>query len=185
MGARQPQTKGLTEMGETVQLYIDGAWRDGASRETLDFWDPATGLTVGQVAVAAPGDLEDACRAADKGFRQWRAKSAVERCAILRKASALIRERSAGIAPLLTREQGKPIAQARQEVESSADIFEWFTEEGRRVYGRIIPSRVPDVRLSVIREPVGPVASFSPWNFPLAQAARKLGAALASGCSVI
>ena len=172
-------------MGETVQLYIDGAWRDGASRETLDFWDPATGLTVGQVAVAAPGDLEEACRAADKGFRQWRAKSAVERCALLRKAAAMIRERSAAIAPLLTREQGKPIAQARQEVESSADIFEWFAEEGRRIYGRIIPSRVPDVRLSVIREPVGPVASFSPWNFPLAQAARKLGAALASGCSVI
>ena len=69
-------------MGETVQLYIDGAWRDGASRETLDFWDPATGLTVGKVAVAAPSDLEDACRAADKGFRQWRAKSAVERCAL-------------------------------------------------------------------------------------------------------
>lgn len=172
-------------MGETVQLYIDGKWRDGASRETLDFWDPATGLTVGQVAVAARADLEDACRAADKGFRQWRSKSAVERCALLRKASALIRERSAGIAPLLTREQGKPIAQARQEVESSADIFEWFAEEGRRVYGRIIPSRVPDVRLSVMREPVGPVASFSPWNFPLAQAARKIGAALASGCSVI
>ncbi|MBZ9964645.1 NAD-dependent succinate-semialdehyde dehydrogenase [Mesorhizobium sp. BR1-1-2] len=172
-------------MGETVQLYIDGMWRDGATRETTDFWDPATGATAGAVAVATSKDLEEACSAADKGFRLWRAKSAVERSALLRKASALIRERSAVIAPLLTREQGKPLAQARQEVESSADIFEWFAEEGRRVYGRIIPSRAPDVRLSVTREPVGPVASFSPWNFPLAQAARKIGAALASGCSVI
>ncbi|WP_309085748.1 NAD-dependent succinate-semialdehyde dehydrogenase [Chelativorans sp.] len=172
-------------MANTVQLYIDGAWRDGASGETLDFWDPATGQTAGRVAVAERGDLEDACRAADKGFRQWRAKSAVERSAFLRKAAALLRERSAEIAPLLTREQGKPITQARQEVESSAEIFEWFAEEGRRTYGRIIPSRAQDVRLSVIREPVGPVASFSPWNFPLAQAARKIGAALASGCSVI
>lgn len=172
-------------MGETVQLYIDGMWRDGATGETIDFWDPATGVTAGAVAVATSKDLEEACSAADKGFRLWRAKPAVERSALLRKASALIRERSAVIAPLLTREQGKPLAQARQEVESSADIFEWFAEEGRRVYGRIIPSRAPDVRLSVTREPVGPVASFSPWNFPLAQAARKIGAALASGCSVI
>lgn len=172
-------------MANTVQLYIDGAWRDGTSRETLNFWDPATGQVVGHVAVAKHDDLEDACRAADKGFRQWRVTSAVERSAILRKAASLIRERRAEIAPLLTREQGKPITQARQEIESSADIFEWFAEEGRRTYGRIIPSRAQDVRLSVIREPVGPVASFSPWNFPLAQAARKIGAALASGCSVI
>lgn len=172
-------------MDNKVQLYIDGAWRDGASRGTLDFWDPATGQVVGRVAVAERDDLEGACRAADKGFKQWRVTSAVERSAFLRQAAALIRERSAEIAPLLTREQGKPITQARQEVNSSADILEWFAEEGRRTYGRIIPSRAQDVRLSVIREPVGPVASFSPWNFPLAQAARKIGAALASGCSVI
>lgn len=172
-------------MAGSVQLYIDGGWRDGASRDVLDYWNPATGAVVGQVAVAMPDDLEEACRAAERGFRLWRAKSAVERSGLLRKAAALLRERSGLIAPLLTREQGKPIAQAIQEVESSADIFEWFAEEGRRVYGRIIPSRVPDVRLSVVREPVGPVASFSPWNFPLAQAARKIGAALASGCSVI
>ncbi len=172
-------------MTSSVQLYIDGAWRDGAAGDTLEFWNPATGQPVGRVAVAGKSDLEDACAAADRAFRQWRATAAVQRCAVLHRAAALVRERSASIAPLLTREQGKPLAQANQEVESSADILDWFAEEGRRVYGRIIPSRVPDVRLSVMREPVGPVASFSPWNFPLAQAARKIGAALASGCSVI
>jgi succinate-semialdehyde dehydrogenase/glutarate-semialdehyde dehydrogenase len=172
-------------MAEIVKLYIDGAWRDGAGSQVLDFFDPATGHTIGGVAVAAREDLEDACAGADRGFRQWRATPAVERCRLMRSAAVLIRERAEIIAPLLTREQGKPIAQARQEVESSADLIDWFAEEGRRVYGRIIPSRVADVRLSVIREPVGPVAAFSPWNFPLAQAARKVGAALASGCSVI
>lgn len=172
-------------MNAIVQLYIDGAWRNGRGNQTLDVVDPATGQKHGQVAVAELSDLEDACGAAAKGFRQWRAISAYDRCKILSKASALIRERVDEIAPLLTREQGKPIAQARQEVESSADIFNWFAEEGRRVYGRIIPSRVSDVMLSVRREPVGPVAAFSPWNFPLAQAGRKIGAALASGCSII
>ncbi|WP_442581636.1 NAD-dependent succinate-semialdehyde dehydrogenase [Mesorhizobium sp. ASY16-5R] len=172
-------------MAEIVKLYIDGAWRDGAGLQVQDFFDPATGRPIGGVAVASREDLEDACAAADRGFRQWRATPAVERCRLMRKTAALIRERAEIIAPLLTREQGKPIAQARQEVESSSDLIEWFAEEGRRVYGRIIPSRAADVRLSVIREPVGPVAAFSPWNFPLAQAARKVGAALASGCSVI
>jgi succinate-semialdehyde dehydrogenase / glutarate-semialdehyde dehydrogenase len=172
-------------MDQTVQLYIDGAWRNGAGSQTLDVVDPATGQKHSKVAVAELSDLEDACAAAEKGFRQWRAISAYDRCKIFAKASALIRERADDIAPLLTREQGKPMAQARQEVESSADIFNWFGEEGRRVYGRIIPSRAADVTLSVRREPVGPVAAFSPWNFPLAQAARKIGAALASGCSII
>ncbi len=172
-------------MPETVQLYIDGRWRDGAGGQTLAFFNPATGEQAGRVAVAATADLEEACAAAAKGFRQWRAQSAFDRCRILRKASALIRERAETIAPLLTQEQGKPLGQARQEVESSADLFDWFAEEGRRAYGRLIPSRSADTRLSVVREPVGPVAAFSPWNFPLAQAARKIGAALASGCSII
>lgn len=176
---------GRVGMARNVQLYIDGAWRDGASGQTLEFWNPATGHPIGRVAVAGKADLDDACAAADRAFRQWRTIPAIQRCAVLHKAAALVRERAAAIAPLLTREQGKPIVQASQEVESSADILDWFAEEGRRVYGRIIPSRAPDVRLSVMREPVGPVASFSPWNFPLAQAARKIGAALASGCSVV
>lgn len=172
-------------MAETVQLYINGVWKDGTGSEALDFWNPATGQKAGRVAVAGREDLEEACRAAEQGFRQWRAVSSFERCQVLRKASMLMRERIATIAPLLTREQGKPILQARQEVESSAELFDWFAEEGRRVYGRIIPSRTSDVIWSVKREPVGPVASFSPWNFPLAQAARKIGAALGSGCSII
>jgi succinate-semialdehyde dehydrogenase/glutarate-semialdehyde dehydrogenase len=172
-------------MIETVKLYINGAWRNGGGNQTLDVFDPATGQKHGYVSVADLSDLDEACRAAEKGFNQWRAVSAYDRCNLMRSASALIRERVDTIAPLLTREQGKPIAQARQEVESSADILNWFAEEGRRVYGRIIPSRMPDVLLSVRREPVGPVAAFSPWNFPLAQAARKIGAALASGCSII
>jgi succinate-semialdehyde dehydrogenase/glutarate-semialdehyde dehydrogenase len=172
-------------MKQITNLFINGIWRDGSGKHTREVLDPATGQLLSSVALADLDDLQEACDAAHMGFAQWRSISAYDRCKILNKAAMLIRERVDLIAPILTREQGKPIAQARQEVESSADILNWFAEEGRRSYGRIIPSRSSDVAFSVRKEPVGPVAAFSPWNFPLAQASRKIGAALASGCSII
>jgi succinate-semialdehyde dehydrogenase/glutarate-semialdehyde dehydrogenase len=176
---------GRLQMVDKVGLYVNGEWCDGAGGRVLPYWNPATGEQAGEVAVAEIADLDRACDSALRAFQSWRKRSAVERSRILHKVADTIRARASEIAPLLTREQGKPITQARQEVESGADILEWFAEEGRRTYGRVIPSRAADVRLFVVREPVGPVAAFSPWNFPIAQAMRKIGAALAAGCTVI
>jgi succinate-semialdehyde dehydrogenase/glutarate-semialdehyde dehydrogenase len=168
-----------------VQLYIDGRWRDGATGETLDFRNPVNGDVIGTVAKADKGDLEEAVEAAERTFRSWRSVSAYDRSAILRKAAGILRGRTEEVARLLVREQGKPLAEARGEVGASADIIEWFAEEGRRIYGRLIPARAETVQQLVVKEPVGPVAAFSPWNFPVAQAVRKISAALACGCTIV
>src|SRR5699024_1413591 len=123
--------------------------------------------------------------AADEGFRQWRDVPAYDRSKILKKAAALLRERADIIAPLMTMEQGKPLAEAKGEAIGAAGTLEWFAEEARRVYGRVIPARRNDVQQMVIKQPVGPVAAFTPWNFPLNQAVRKVSIALAAGCSII
>jgi succinate-semialdehyde dehydrogenase/glutarate-semialdehyde dehydrogenase len=147
--------------------------------------NPATGETIGSVARAERADLERALAAAKRGFRTWRRVSAFDRGKILRKAGDLLRARAEAIAPVMTREQGKPRAEAKGEVVSGADILDWFAEEARRTYGRVIPARSDTVQQIVTKEPVGPVAAFTPWNFPINQAARKVAAALAAGCSVI
>lgn len=168
-----------------VLLFIAGAWRKALSGKTLDVVDPATEEKIGTVAQAGVADLDLALEAAQKGFADWRRVSTLERAKILRRAADLLRERIEQIAPLMTREEGKPLVEARLEVISSADTFDWFSEEARRSYGRIVPARVEAVFNLVVKEPVGPVAAFTPWNFPMMQIARKLGAALAVGCSVI
>lgn len=168
-----------------VLLHIDGKWRGGASGKTIPVLDPATEETIGTVARADISDLDEALAAADRGFRQWRAVSSFDRAKIMHKAAALMRERAETIAVLMVREQGKTLAEAKAETLSSADIIEWFAEEGRRAYGRVIPARAPNVYQLAIKEPVGPVAAFSPWNFPINQVVRKLSAALAAGCSII
>ena len=122
--------------------------------------------------------------AAKKGFAVWKATSAYDRAKVLRKAADLIRERHDAMAKIMVLEQGKPYAEARAEVLVSADVIEWYAEEGRRVYGRIVPGR-GKVRQLVVSEPVGVVAAFTPWNFPVMMPARKIGAALATGCSVV
>lgn len=170
---------------KSVQLHIDGNWRDSESGDTLDFWNPASGAVIGTVAKASKADLEAAIAATERGFLEWRRVSAFDRSKVLRQAADILRSRVDLIAPLLTSEQGKPLAEARGEVISGADIIDWFAEEGRRTYGRIIPSRSETVRQQVVKEPIGPVAAFSPWNFPVNQAIRKIAAALASGCSII
>lgn len=168
-----------------VLLHIDGKWRGSASGKTIPVLDPATEETIGTVAHADTSDLDEALAAADRGFRQWRAVSSFDRAKIMHKAAALVRERAETIAVLMVREQGKTLAEAKAETLSSADIIEWFAEEGRRAYGRLIPARAPNVYQLAIKEPVGPVAAFSPWNFPINQVVRKLSAALAAGCSII
>jgi succinate-semialdehyde dehydrogenase/glutarate-semialdehyde dehydrogenase len=169
-----------------TQLFIDNRWRDAADGRTLPVHNPATGQVIGQVAHAGPAELDEAVAAAQRGFATWRTMQPAERSKIMRKAAGLLRERSATIARLMTQEQGKPLAEATGEVGAAADIIEWFAEEAFRVYGRIVPSRSqPALRQMVLKDPVGPVAAFTPWNFPINQVVRKVGAALAAGCSMI
>jgi len=167
-----------------TQLFIDNRWVDGIG-EPITVSDPATGRVIGTVQHALESDLDLALDAASRGFAVWRSTSAFDRSRLLRAAAGLLRERAPRISELLTREQGKPLAQARDEVLGSAEILDWFAEEARRTYGRVIPERKPDVTQTVRKTPIGPVAAFTPWNFPVNQAAEKLGAALAAGCSVI
>lgn len=168
-----------------VQLFIDGQWRASRDGRTLEVFEPATGNALGTVAHAGIPDLDEALAAAERGFAVWRATSAYDRYKIMQKAANLVRERADSIARIMTQEQGKPLAEARMEALSAADIIDWLAEEGRRTYGRLVPSRNPAVEQKVIKEPVGPVAAFTPWNFPINQIVRKLSSALAAGCSII
>lgn len=168
-----------------IQLLILNTWQDAASGQTLPVRNPATGDVLGQVAHAGIADLDRALAAAQQGFDVWRNTSAHERQAVLRRAAVLLRERADSIATLLTMEQGKPLAEARGEVIAGVAIIEWFADEALRLYGRIVPARKPEVVQQVLPEPVGPVAAFTPWNFPVNQVVRKIGAALAAGCSFL
>jgi succinate-semialdehyde dehydrogenase / glutarate-semialdehyde dehydrogenase len=169
-----------------TQLFIAGQWCDAADGRTLAVFNPATGQEIGRVAHAAQADLDRALQAAQQGFETWRDMAPAERAKIMRRAAALIRERADEIAPLITQEQGKPLAEAKAETLAAADLTEWFADEGQRVYGRIVPSRGrPELRQMVLKDPVGPVAAFTPWNFPINQVVRKVGPALAAGCSML
>jgi succinate-semialdehyde dehydrogenase/glutarate-semialdehyde dehydrogenase len=172
-------------MYSDVSLFIDGTWGPAAAGRTIAVVNPATGDTIGTVPHAATSDLDRALEAADKGFRTWRKISAFDRSKVMRKAADILRERADRVAHLLTMEQGKPLAEAKGEVLAGADVIDWFAEEARRAYGRVIPARAEGVYQLVIKEPVGPVAAFTPWNFPINQVVRKLSAALAAGCSII
>jgi len=168
-----------------VSLMIDGAWTGGAKGRTIPIVNPATEEVIGQVAHAEIADLDRALAAADKGFRQWKKVSAYDRYKIMRKAGDLIRQRLDGIATIMSMEQGKPFIEAKGETALAADIIDWMAEEGRRTYGRLVPARAENVYQMVFKEPVGPVAAFTPWNFPINQVVRKASAALATGCSII
>ncbi len=168
-----------------TQLLIAGQWQDAADGRTLPVHNPATGAEIGRVAHASIADLDRALEAAQKGFETWRDMPALERQKIMRRAAGLMRERAETIAAVLTQEQGKPLAEARIETQAAADIIDWFADEGMRVYGRIVPSRSLTTRQLVIKDPVGPVAAFTPWNFPINQVVRKAAAALATGCSIL
>jgi succinate-semialdehyde dehydrogenase/glutarate-semialdehyde dehydrogenase len=172
-------------MYSDLKLYIDGQWLNGEGRKSEDVVNPATGKVLAKLPHASKADLDAALAAADKGFKVWRATSAYDRSKIMRKAADLLRERHEHVATVMTQEQGKVHGESRIEVLTSADIIDWYAEEGRRAYGRIVPGRAKGVRQIVVREPVGPVAAFTPWNFPTLTPVRKIAGALAGGCSII
>lgn len=169
---------------QIISLFIDGQAVD-QSEDYLDVSNPADDQTIGRVCVADKALLERAVDAAGRSFAVWSATSPLERSALIRKAAALLRNRVDLIARLMTQEQGKPLRESRTETLAAAEILEWFAEEARRTYGRIIPARVQGVSQLAERIAVGPVAAFTPWNFPLSQMVRKIGPALAAGCSII
>ncbi|MCC7320437.1 MAG: NAD-dependent succinate-semialdehyde dehydrogenase [Rubellimicrobium sp.] len=165
-----------------VPLFIDGQWR--MTPDTLPVIDPATEDVIARVAVAREGDLTDAIAAAERGFALWSRTGPADRAAVILRAAAILRAGIADIARDITLENGKPLAEAEAEVIRGCEFLEWDAGEAVRDYGRIVPSR-PGIRYLVVHEPIGPVAAFSPWNFPMSQPARKIAGALAAGCSVI
>jgi succinate-semialdehyde dehydrogenase/glutarate-semialdehyde dehydrogenase len=169
----------------TERMLIGGEWVASSDGKLIDVVDPATEQVIATVPVATPEDLDRALDAARTGWERWKATSAWDRSAVLRRAAALLEERAEEIARTLTGEQGKPLAEARAEVASTIEQFDWYADEARRIYGRTADSRNVNQRLQVRREPIGPVAAFTPWNFPILLAARKVAPALAAGCSVI
>jgi succinate-semialdehyde dehydrogenase/glutarate-semialdehyde dehydrogenase len=171
-------------MYSKLELFIDGKWLNGDGRAGEDVINPATEKPLAHLPHASTADLDHALEAAKKGFATWRATSAYDRAKIMRKAADLMRERHDAISKVLVHEQGKAYPEARAEVITSADIIEWYAEEGRRAYGRVVPGR-GKMRQIVVQEPVGIVAAFTPWNFPALTPARKIGGALAAGCSLI
>ena len=172
-------------MYETLNLLIDGEFTQGNSGAGLDVVNPSKDNVLGKLPIAKKPELDKALAAAARGFATWKRVSSFERSKVLRKAADLMRARVDDIARVLTLEQGKTLMESKVEILAGADITDWFADEGRRAYGRIIPSRGDGIRNMVIMEPVGPVAGFSPWNFPVTQAVRKIAAALAAGCSII
>jgi succinate-semialdehyde dehydrogenase/glutarate-semialdehyde dehydrogenase len=168
-----------------LQLFIDGEWISRGSRASEPVLDPATGEVLGELPHATREDLDRALAAAEKGFKIWRSFLPEKRSEILRNAAALMKERGDRITRVASMESGKPILQSRIELQMSTEVLEWYAEEGRRAYGRVLPQRQPGTRLMVVKEPVGPVAAFTPWNFPQGNPARKLGASLGAGCSCI
>lgn len=167
-----------------LALFIGGVWHEGEGRETRPVIDPATQQTVAQLPVASESDIDQALMAAAKAFRPWRQRTPQQRAEVLTRAAALLRERCDAIARTITLELGKPLAEARVEVERMAILFEWHAAEGGRAYGRIVPAR-EGLEAKIVREPIGVVAAFTPWNGPGASPARKISAALAAGCSLI
>jgi len=167
-----------------ISMYIDGAWASGTGSRRQPIINPATEETLAEVPLAERADLDRSLAAAGRGFAVWRDTAVETRTRILLEAARLVRERSSRIGEIMTLEQGKPVGEARGEVGRAAGIIQWDAEEARRAYGRVIPTDA-GTQLLVLREPVGPVAAFTPWNFPAGSPTRKIAAALAAGCSII
>ena len=167
------------------QCYVDGAWTDADGGATIDVVNPATGQTLGTVPKMGADETRRAIDAANEALSGWRGRTAKERCTILRKWFDLIMENQEDLARLMTAEQGKPLAESRGEIAYAASFIEWFSEEGKRVYGDTIPSHRKDARIVVVKEPIGVTAAITPWNFPSAMITRKAGPALAAGCTMV
>ncbi|MFT4195154.1 NAD-dependent succinate-semialdehyde dehydrogenase [Ottowia sp.] len=170
---------------ETKLQSIAGAWVAGDGDTRVTVLNPATAQPLAEFQAISGAQLQQALAATERGFADWRARTALERCAILRRGAELLRARGGDVARLLTREQGKTLVEAGREIENAAQMIEWHAEEGRRLYGQTIPTRYPGARFHTQREPIGPVAALTPWNFPVMLSAIKASAALAAGCSVV
>ena len=168
-----------------LSLYIDGKFIADGERRFQDVINPATGAVIGSLPHATRAELDLALQAAQRAFEGWRKTSPLDRSKILRRVAELVRERADAIARNITLDMGKPLAEAKLEVLTCAEHAEWHAEEGRRIYGRVIPARAPHVRQIVTREPVGVCVAFTPWNFPFNQAIRKMVAALGAGCTLV
>ena len=168
-----------------LSLHIDGRWCKGSDGKFEPVIDPATESEIGSVPHASKDDLDRALESARTAFDLWRRVPAVDRGKVLKNAAQLMRDRLEDIARALTLEQGKPLQEARAETLFAADVIEWYAEEGKRAYGRVVPARAQGLRQMVLSEPVGPSLALSPWNFPATLAARKIAGALAAGCSCI
>ena len=167
------------------RAYLDGAWVAGNEGRTLPVTDPATGAVIGQVPNLGTAETQRAIAAAAAAWPAWRALTAADRGQRLRRWQGLMMENQEDLAQLMTAEQGKPLAEARGEIAYAASFFDWFAEEGRRVYGDIIPPHQADKRILVLKQPIGVCAAITPWNFPAAMLTRKAGAALAAGCTMV
>jgi succinate-semialdehyde dehydrogenase/glutarate-semialdehyde dehydrogenase len=167
------------------QAFIDGAWCAADDGATVDIRNPANGSVVGAVPVMRAGETRRAIDAASRAMPEWAKRTAKDRATVLRRFAELMVANADDLAVIMTSEQGKPLAEARGEVTYAASFLEWFAEEGKRVYGEIIPTFRADARLMVLRQPVGVAAAITPWNFPAAMITRKLGPALAAGCTFV
>ncbi|MGI9388087.1 MAG: aldehyde dehydrogenase family protein, partial [Methyloligellaceae bacterium] len=170
---------------EKLELLIGGEWKNGGASTTEPVINPATEEVLAELPHASPEDLDSALQAALDGFKVWRAKTALERQAVIAKAADLIEASKEDIARTLTQEMGKPIVEARIEIDFVAAVARWYGEEGKRAYGRLVPPRLPGARQMVVKEPVGPAAAFVAWNFPGVNVIRKVAGALGAGCSII
>jgi succinate-semialdehyde dehydrogenase/glutarate-semialdehyde dehydrogenase len=184
-GGKAPRLRWSTVMTHEFHLLIDGQERAGSSQEAGEVVDPASGKVIGKVAYASTDDLREAIAASARGLRDWAATPPWERGRILKRAADILRTDIEMAALTITREQGKPLGQARIEVERSADFLEWGGEEARRISDRVLAGRAPGSRIEVQTHPIGVVAAFTPWNFPMALAAKKFAGALGAGCSII
>ena len=167
------------------QAFINGEWLDADSGQTIKVTNPATGEVIGSVPKMGAAETRRAIEAADKALPAWRALTAKERSAKLRRWYELMLENQEDLARLMTIEQGKPLAEAKGEIAYAASFIEWFAEEAKRVYGDTIPGHQADKRLIVIKQPIGVTAAITPWNFPAAMITRKAGPALAAGCAMV
>lgn len=168
-----------------LALFIDGQWLRGGGREEREVIDPATGEVIGHLPLATRADLDAALASSARAFEHWREVSAWERAAILRRSAQLITERKDVLAAVLTMDNGKPLADSKGEIDRVIETVVWCSEEATRTYGRTLPPRALGLMQTTCKRPIGPVAAFSPWNFPAVLAVRKIAAALATGCSII
>ena len=170
---------------QDLALFIDGHWLRGGGRDEREIVDPATGEVIGRLPLATTADLDAALASSAKAFESWRAVSAWQRAAILRRAAQLIGERKSALAAVLTMDNGKPLADALGEIDRVIETVQWCSEEATRTYGRTFSPRAPGLMQATSKRPIGPVAAFAPWNFPAVLAVRKIAAALAAGCTII